>query len=121
MATREILRAEWVLFFDQFSRDHLKETATLEIVGKELGDQVVVDTQQFRGISADEKDRENRITILVGADESAEHAVMNPSVVLMKDAEGDAGPALEIRGDDDTATLLTFQKPVRPAETVSGS
>jgi hypothetical protein len=121
MATREILRAEWVPFFDRFSRDHLEETATLEVVGQEVGDQLVVDTQPFRGISADEKDGENRITIMIGADESAEHAVVNPAVVLMRDAEGDAGLALEIRGDDGTAALVTFQKPVLRVETVSGS
>ena len=90
-------------------------------MGEELGDQVVADAQSFRGISADEKDRENRITIMIATDESMEHAVMSPTLVSMKDAEGDAGPALEIRGEDGTTALLTFQKPVLPAEPVSGS
>jgi hypothetical protein len=119
MATREILRAEWVPFFDRFSRDHFDGTATLEVTGQELGDQSGVDTQLFRGISADEKDGENRITIMIGADESTEHAVVNPAFVWLKDAEGDTGPVLEIRTDDGTTTLLTFQKPVLPVP-VSG-
>ena len=55
MATREIPRAEWTRFFDQFSRDHLDETATLAVTGQDVGRQIVADTQIFRGISADEK------------------------------------------------------------------
>jgi hypothetical protein len=120
MATQEIPRAEWVAFFDRFSRDQFELTATLEVTGEELGDQVVEDAQPFRGISADEKDGENRITLMIGADESTEHAVMNPVVVMLTDEDGDAGPALEIRADDGTTALLTFQKPLLPVETVSG-
>jgi hypothetical protein len=114
MATREIPRAEWTGFFDQFSRDHLDETATLEVIGQEVGDQIVADSQIFRGISADEKDKENRIAIMIGADEGTTHTIENPTLVSMKDAEGDVGPALEIRSDDGTTALLTFQKPVLP-------
>lgn len=120
MATHEIPRAEWISFFDRFSRDHLEDTATLEVTGQELGDQLVVEAEPFRGITADEKDRENRITIMIGADESTEHAMLNPTRVLIKDAEGDIGTALEICGDDGTTALLTFEKPVLPVP-ISGS
>lgn len=116
MATRKISRAEWAGFFDQFSRDHLEETATLEVVGREVGDQIVAVAQTFHGISADEKDGENRVAIMIGGDEGTTHTIANPALVSMKDAEGDGGPALEIRGDDGTTALLTFQKAELPAK-----
>lgn len=114
MATRDIPRAEWTSFFDRFSKDHLDETATLAVTGQDVGRQIVADTQIFHGISADEKDGENRVAIMIGGDEGTTHNVSAPAKVSMKDAEGAAGPALEIQGDDTTA-LLTFQKAVLPA------
>ena len=109
MATRSIPHEEWVGFFDQFSRDHLGQTATLELAGQDVGDQTEADARVFRGISADEKDRENRISIMLGepVDEGTEHAVIAPSEVWLKEAEGAIGDTLEIRSSDG-ATLLTF-------------
>ncbi|HVC81203.1 MAG TPA: DUF5335 family protein [Chloroflexota bacterium] len=105
MATREIPRREWTEFFNQFSREYLGRIATLEVVGPDMGDQPAAEAQPFRGISADEKDNENRIAILVGT--GITHTVMSPSEVWVE--EGDAGHvSLEIRGTDGGTWLLTF-------------
>jgi len=122
MATRSIPRAEWVSMFDSFSRAHLGATATLEVMGADVGDQIVVGEGAFHGISADEKDGENRIAIMVGGtvNEGATHAVMSPAEVWLKDAEGDTGEVLEIRAPD-AKTLLSFAPPAVPATAGAGS
>jgi hypothetical protein len=109
MATHMVPRAEWASSFDSFSRDHLGETATLEVLGTDLGDQVLASNQTFRGISADEKDGENQIAIMVGPsmDDGTTHMVISPTEVWFKDAEEDSGEAIEIRATDST-TLLSF-------------
>jgi uncharacterized protein DUF5335 len=124
MAAREIPRAEWVRFFDQFSRDYLGRTSNLEVISPEFGDQQVADEPQvFRGISADEKDRENRITIMLGPsiEEGADHSVTSPNQVWLEDPDGDTGPTLEIRSEDGTISILRFEKPVLPAPAGTGS
>jgi hypothetical protein len=109
MATRSIPREEWTALFDTFSKEHLDATATLEVFSTDLGDQLVASERVFRGISADEKDGENQIAIMLGGsvDDSATHMVSSPSEVWLKDADGDTGAALEIRAPE-ANTLLTF-------------
>jgi uncharacterized protein DUF5335 len=110
MATRSIPRDEWTSMLDGFSRDHMGATVTLEVFSTELGDQIVADGREFRGISADEKDGENRIAVSLD-DAGATHTVSSPTEIWLKDAEGDTGVVLEIRSPDGT-TLLTFVPPV---------
>ena len=113
MATRSIPRDEWVSTFDGFSRDQMGATVTLEVFSTDLGDQIVADARVFRGISADEKDGENQIAIMLGGsvDAGTTHMVSSPTEVWLKDAEGDTGLALEIRTPEGN-TLLTFVPPV---------
>jgi hypothetical protein len=105
---------------DGFSRDHLGTTVTLEVFSTELGDQIVAEGREFRGISADQKDGENQIAVMFGGneDDDTTHIVSSPSEVWLKDAEGDTGVVLEIRSPDGT-TLLNFVPPVA-ADSVVG-
>ncbi|HWE60254.1 MAG TPA: DUF5335 family protein [Chloroflexota bacterium] len=117
MATRSIPRQEWTAFCDNFSREHLGQTATLEMIGQDLGDQPVAEEPQvFRGISADEKDRENRIEIMVGPNitEGPTHSVSSPIELWLTENEGAISTSLEIRDADGTAAVLTFVAPELP-------
>jgi Family of unknown function (DUF5335) len=110
MATHAIPRQEWTSFCDRFSLNQCGAYATLEARSPELGVQVAADTRIFRGISADPKDGEHRIAIMMGAwnDDRTTHAVMAPERVVLNDAQGASGETLEIGGADDTITLLRF-------------
>ena len=110
MATHAIPREAWTTFFDSFSVDHQGADATLEAHGPELGDQVVARNQIFRGISADQKDGENRISIMIGPanDDGMTHSVIAPEQVWHKHAEGTAGESLEIKSAGDNSALLRF-------------
>ena len=110
MATREIPRQEWTTFFDSFSKQYVGRSATVEVTGQEIGDQVEAQQQVFSGISADLKDHENRIAVIVGpsVDEATSRTVDSPTEVWLKEGDGQAQPSLEIRSSDGTATLLTL-------------
>ncbi|MGH2345062.1 MAG: DUF5335 family protein [Chloroflexota bacterium] len=121
MATRSIPRAEWTSTLDSFSRAHLGATATLEVLGTDVGDQLVGEGI-FRGISADEKDGENRIAIMVGGsiEDGTTHTVSSPTEVWLKGAEGDTGDVLEVWATD-AKTLLSIVPPAVPATAGAGS
>jgi hypothetical protein len=115
MATESIPRDRWTTFFDHFSKDYRGSTAVLEVIGIDVGDQIAADEQVFNGISADEKDGENRIAIQMGssADDTTSHAVEEPTEVWLSAAEGHAGMTLDIRAADGVSWLLRFPPPAR--------
>ncbi len=112
MATQTIPREEWTRFFDCFSVDHRGAIVTLEACSPALGDQEVAREQVFRGISADLKDGENRIEIMMGAlpNDGTTHAVMAPERVWLNDAQGAGSETLEITCAEDARTLLHFEQ-----------
>ena len=50
--TREIKREEWSDFFDAFSRRHEGWLVTIELLDKDLGDQIEVRDKALKGIVA---------------------------------------------------------------------
>ena len=98
MAAQTIPREEWTRFFDSFSADHRGAVVTLEACSPALGDQEIARGQVFRGISADQKDGENRIEIMMGAmpSDGTTHAVVAPERVWLNDAQGAGSETLEI-------------------------
>jgi hypothetical protein len=122
MSTREIPRDQWVAFFDSFSREHDGWLATVEVLGSDIGAQRQAQDQPFGGISADLKDRESDVSIVIGsrAGDHVDHVVHRPRHVVLKEGAGGAHEALQIQGDDGATTLLTFRSPA-PTETLDGA
>src|SRR5579875_2746239 len=118
MATRAIPREQWVGFFDRFSTDHEGQSATLEAIGGEVGDETVAEELYFHGISADLKDGENRIAIQIGpaVDNGTTHTIGEPAGVWLKDGTDGEETSLEIRSADGTALLLRFVRPELPTK-----
>ena len=115
MATQAIPREQWNSFFDGFSKDHLGQSATLEVFGSAIGDQTVAEQQLFGGVSADLKDRESRIAIQLGPsiDDGTTHSVSAPTEVWLKDGADEAETRLEIRSSDGSTFILRFaQEPL---------
>ena len=111
MLSRELPREEWVKFFDDFSKQHERWIVTLEVLGSDLGDQEEANGLPLVGISADVKDRENRIVIMVGDDPDAhvERIIDKPKRVWIKQAEEEAHEAVEVEDEDGTTTLVRFR------------
>ena len=110
MRTREIPRAQWSRFFDDFSKQHEGWIVTLEVLSPDIGDQEEVTGLPLVGISADLKDRENPIEIMVGGRPEAHvtHIINSPQHVWLKQPEEAAHEAVEIEAADGTTTLVRF-------------
>ena len=118
--TREIARNEWPEFFDGFSRRHDGWLVTIEILDKDLGDQIEAENQKLKGIVAEPRHDPKTIDILVG--ESPEggstHIIDRPTRVQIEEIGGAEG-ALQIESEDHGTTLIRFRSAAMP-ETVDG-
>jgi Family of unknown function (DUF5335) len=119
--TREIQREEWPDFFDGFSRRHEGWLVTIELLDKDLGDQIEVENKALKGIVAERKRDPKVIDIFVWnkPDEDTTHIIDKPTRVWIEETAEGAEAALEIESEDHGKTLLTFKSPALP-ETVDG-
>jgi uncharacterized protein DUF5335 len=111
MPTKEIPRTEWIKFFDEFSKQHQGWVVTVEVLSPEIGDQDEADGSPLVGISADTKDGENRIEIMIGGNAEAHltRIINSPKRVWVKQPEEEAHEAVEVESDDGTTTILRFR------------
>jgi hypothetical protein len=119
--TREIERKEWPDFFDAFSRRHEGWLVTIEILDKDLGDQIEVENKALKGIVAERKGDPRVIDIFVWnkPDEDSSHIIDKPTRVWVEETGEGADAAIEIESEDHATTLLTLRTPALP-ETVDG-
>jgi hypothetical protein len=110
MSTREIPREQWIKFFDDFSKQHEGWIVTLEVLGSDIGDQEESAGLPLIGISADLKDRENRIEIMTGGrpETHMTRIINTPTRVWLKEPEEVAHEAIDVESEDGTTTLLRF-------------
>ncbi len=108
MATQEIDKATWPVFFDELSRQNEGAMASIETVGVDVGDQETA-TLPFQGVSFDAKGSDaGAIIIMLGTegDDHLERIITAPKAVYLKPA-GEAGPTvLEIQVEDEATVLL---------------
>ena len=106
----QIPREQWLRFFDDFSKQHQGWIVTLEVLGRDLGDQEHTTQLPLVGISADVKDRESNVHVLVGdrPETHLTHIIYTPARVLFKQPEEPAHDSIEIESQDGTTTLLSF-------------
>ena len=115
MATREIERAEWREFFDNFSRQHQAWLVTIEMLAPDMGDQVEVRQLPLEGIVVESGDgNETQIEIIIGEkpDSHVSHTTTSPKRVWLKQTDEGVDEALEIESEGQTV-LLRFRPPAR--------
>jgi hypothetical protein len=119
--TREIERKEWPDFFDAFSRRHEGWLVTIEVLDKELGDQIEVENKALKGIVVERKGDPKVIDIFVWnkPDEDSSHIIDKPTRVWVEETDEGADAAIEIESEDHATTLLKLRTPALP-ETVDG-
>src|SRR5262249_2348694 len=112
MSTREIPQAKWIKFFDDFSKQHEGWIVTMEVLSSDLGDQEEVNGLPLVGISADLKDRENRIEIIAGGriDADVTRIIDSPKRIWFKQPEVVGDEAIDVESEDGTKTLVTFKR-----------
>ena len=111
MATKEIPRDQWIKFFNEFSKQHEGWIVTMDVIGSDIGDQEEAAGLPLVGISADLKDKANRIEIILGGRPDADltRIVNNPKQVWFKDSEEVGDEAIEVESDDDVKTLFSVR------------
>ena len=121
MSTREILRDQWVEFFQSFTDDHNDWLVRIGLKGikpkRSLTGQVMEKKQarelHLRGISADLKDNENKVTVTVGVagDKLLRHEVETVAHVRVIQTEdgNDSGVQIESQNGQMTTVRLTPQ------------
>ena len=117
MQTREITRAEWPSFFDDFSRRHQGWVATLEILGADIGAQIEERELAFEGITDESNEAHaNTIMIMAGgkADDHVTHTISRPTEVSLERTDEGADAALAIKSEDGVTALLRFRSPMLP-------
>jgi hypothetical protein len=121
MKTRQIPRNEWPTFCDSFSRRHEGWRVTLEVFGRDIGDQIEERELAFEGVTAELADAGDKIEIMIGAKPSDHitHTISAPSQVSLEQTDEGADVALAIIAADGTTTLLGFGSAMLP-EMVDG-
>jgi hypothetical protein len=108
--TREIPREEWRKYFDDFSRDIPELTATVEVVGEEVGAQLEVAGSRLTGISYDDRDD----VLVIGLDapggtpEDLERVVYNPLRIMVEEEDG-REIVYDVEDAEHTQTLLRLE------------
>jgi len=112
--TQDIIEpGQWAAFFARFTRDYRGAHATIEVLGNDVGYQVVTDDRPFDGVTADVKDGERSVWITFGStpEEHLAHGVHNVRAIRMGPPPAHTAAVLEIEAQDGVRTLLTVSRP----------
>jgi hypothetical protein len=107
MSTRPIVREEWPMFFDTFSRHYRGQAVEVQILGENLGVYSIAHGQPLMGITAEKTPAE--IEVMTG-DSSAHvtHVIKDPKAVWMQQGNNGKDSALKIDGKDGISVLVDF-------------
>ncbi len=111
MKSRYIQREEWGRCFEDFSRRHEGQLATVWVVDPRLGAQIEARALPFEGITADAKGR-GPILLQLGraVGGNVEHPVDDPSQVWLEVTDEGTDTALEILSEGGRKTILEFRQ-----------
>jgi len=108
MGTAKLLKEEWEGYFDKFSKNLPAVEAQLEVVDKEVGDQVEVEYSPLTGISYDPKDDVLEFQFT----EKHDHLIYHPQEIYVTEEEGKI-TAIEVVDREGTKYILRL-KPAVP-------
>jgi len=110
MQTQEIPDNQWVPFFNELSKRHQGEHVTVELLGRDIGDQTEMKDQALMGITVDPPTGACRIQVMAGdlAHTNIAHEIAHPIHVRLAKSDDGKDQALEIESDSGPATLVRF-------------
>jgi hypothetical protein len=124
MRTTEIPRDQWMQALDQFSKEHQGWIITMELVGVDVGDQITATNLPLVGVSADVKDGENRIAIMVGdrPDAHVTHVVESPTRVWIEKSDDPRYDAIAVEDKEGHKIIVEFDHvdPDEPDQVLPG-
>jgi hypothetical protein len=110
----EIKKENWTNFFESLSKRRFEWKTRIEVLNKDVGDQVLSDGLRLNGITAETNGGETTIDISVGENVDAHqtHNIVNPTRVAFLAAADNHGDVINIEEADGTKTLITFIEPM---------
>jgi hypothetical protein len=120
--TLNIPRDEWHNFFDDLTKRRFEWKTSLEVINREIGNQMLNEGLPLEGITAETENGAIVVEILFGNDpeQHQTHNIFDPVQVAFLPNEKDAGGILEIEEKDGTKTLMRILEPM-PVESGYGS
>jgi hypothetical protein len=116
--TQEIPREAWREYFDTLAKILPTVEATVEVVGRDLGDQFIGERVLLAGISYDPKDD----VVVIGLDtpgglpEEVEHMVYNPQRIMVTGMD-DGSTVIEVEDAEGHQTIVRYEEvPALPGE-----
>jgi hypothetical protein len=107
--TKQIPRAEWESYFERFTREHLSgnqpETATVEVVSPNMGDQFEATEARLLGLDYDPKDDAFELAL-----EGVDHLSFQPSEIWVIEDEGGFLSAIELGHPDGTKEIVYLHR-----------
>jgi hypothetical protein len=110
----EIKKEDWPSFFDSLSKRRYEWKTRIEVLGNEMGDQVLTEGLPLNGFTVETKGALTTIDLSVGGatDVHQTHNIQNPTRVAFLAASGNHGDVIDIEEHDGTKTLITFVEPM---------
>ena len=110
MQSREIPSDKWVPFLNALSKRHQGDHVTIELLGRDVGDQHAAQDQSLLGITVDPPTGACKIEVMVGdpSPVNISHEIAHPIHVRLARSDDGRDAALEIECDGGPSTLLRF-------------
>ena len=106
--TQVIEKSDWAAFAEEFSKQHAGETATLEMLGDDVGDQYSAENLPFVGMTLEGKGSDaGSLILMLGTEgrDSMERFIAGPKSLQMHTSP-DGETVLQIEADDEPTLLL---------------
>ena len=115
--SKQLARAEWREYFDQFTREHLRDdspgAATVEVMSPTLGDQFEVAAVRLLGLSYDPKSQDFEVLL-----ENVDHLIFQPKEIWVLEGEPGFVATLEVLHGDGIKELIYVRRsgPIAPRQ-----
>ncbi len=112
--TTEIPKEDWTMFFDGLSKRRFEWESKIEIMNKNLGDQVLVNGLPLFGITAEPTGNGHSVEIMVGIEKEQHqtHTITNPARIAYLSQIGESPGVVEIEEENGTKTLIHLIQPL---------
>ena len=110
----EIKKENWADFFDTLSKRRYEWKTKIEVLGCEMGDQMLTEGLPLNGITVETNGDLATIDISVGEDTEFHqtHNIKNPTRIAFLAAADSYRDVIDIEEEDGTKTLITFIEPM---------
>jgi Family of unknown function (DUF5335) len=110
--TIEIPKERWLEAFNLMSKEYYGQSATVEVMGMEIGDQPVVEAQPFQGISYDPVGSMAGDVIVEIGDAGSPyeaHHIRRPRTVFVTETQRGIEADIEVESEEGTSTLVRLR------------